>query len=145
MEQYTPYLWLALIIVAAVVEAITAQLVSIWFVAGGIAGLIAYICGAPVWVQLILFIAVTAVTLLVTRPFVKRLLHFKKEDTNAGRYIGKEAVVIMEVNNALGHGQVKALGNIWTARSADDSVIPVGANVVIQAIEGVKLIVELKN
>ncbi|HEX3037739.1 MAG TPA: NfeD family protein [Oscillospiraceae bacterium] len=144
MEQYIAYFWLALIVVAAVVEALTAQLVSIWFVVGGVAGMIAYVCGAPIWLQLDLFIVVTALTLLVTRPFVRKLMHFKKVDTNADRYIGKDGIVIAEINNTLGHGQVKVMGSVWTARSVDDSVIPVGADVAIHAIEGVKLIVELK-
>lgn len=144
MEQYIPYLWLAVIVVAAIIEALTAQLVSIWFVVGGVAGLIAYVCGAPFWLQLDLFVVVTALTLLVTRPFVKKLMHFKKVDTNADRYIGKDGIVITEINNTLGHGQVKVMGSVWTARSTDGSVIPAGANVLIHAIEGVKLIVELK-
>lgn len=144
MEQYIPYFWLAVIIVAAVVEALTAQLVSIWFVAGGIASLIAYICGAPIWVQLVLFIVVTALALLVTRPFVRKLMHFKKEDTNSGRYIGKTGIVIIEINNTLAQGQVKVMGSIWSARSTDGSVIPEGTEVLIHEIEGVKLIVEPK-
>jgi membrane protein implicated in regulation of membrane protease activity len=144
MEQYIPYFWLAVIIVAAVVEALTAQLVSIWFVAGGIASLIAYICGAPIWVQLVLFIVVTALALLVTRPFVRKLMHFKKEDTNSGRYIGKTGIVIIEINNTLAQGQVKVMGSVWSARSTDGSVIPEGTEVLIHEIEGVKLVVETK-
>lgn len=144
MEQYIPYFWLALIVVAVIVEAVTAQLVSIWFAVGGITGLIAYVCGAPLWVQFVLFILVSILVLLITRPVVKKLIYFKKENTNADRYIGKRAAVIIEINNELGTGQVKVLGSIWTAKSADGSTIPVGANVCVKAIEGVKLIVELQ-
>jgi len=148
MEQYIsyiPYFWLAVIVVAAIVEALTAQLVSIWFVAGGVVALIANVCGADFWVQITLFAFVSTLTLLGTRPFVKKLMNFKKEETNTDRYIGKYAVVIIEINNTLGVGQAKVLGSIWTAKSADGSIIPVGANVLVKAIEGVKLIVELKD
>jgi len=143
MGAYMPYIWLAIIVVAAVVEGTTAQLVSIWFVVGGVGALIANLCGAEIWLQSLIFIVVTGLTLIFTRPIVKRLMNFKKEDTNAGRYIGKEGLVITEINNTLGEGQVKVLGSIWAARSADSSVIKIGENVLIQSIQGVKLIVEI--
>jgi membrane protein implicated in regulation of membrane protease activity len=141
MEAYLPYFWLVVIAVAAVVEGATAQLVSIWFVAGGVGALIADLCGADLWVQAIVFIVVTALTILATRPLVKKLLNFKRIDTNAGRYIGKTGVVIIEINNMLGVGQVNVLGSIWTARSEDNSVIDVGKHVLVKSIEGVKVIV----
>lgn len=143
MEAYMPYIWLAVIVVAAVVEASTAQLVSIWFVVGGIGALIAELCGAPLWVQTVVFVVVTGITLLITRPLVKKLLNFKKEDTNAGRYIGKIGIVTGEINNQLGTGQVNVMGSIWTARSSDGSVIEIGTNVLVKSIEGVKLIVDV--
>ena len=142
MEAYMSYIWLAVIVVAAVIEGTTIQMVSIWFVVGGIGALIAELCGAPLWVQTVVFVAVTALTLLFTRPLVKKLLNFKHEDTNAGRYIGKIGIVILEINNQLGSGQVNVMGSIWTARSVDDSVIEVGSNVLVKSIEGVKLMVE---
>ncbi len=136
-----PYIWLAMIILAIVVESATTQLVSIWFVAGGAAALIASLCGAPIWLQSVLFVAVTGILLLVTRPFVRRKLDARTTRTNADRYIGKKAVVIVPIDNRAGSGQVKVLGSIWTARSADNSSIPEGADVSVQSIEGVKLIV----
>lgn len=145
METYLPYFWLAVIIVAAVVEGSTAQLVSIWFVAGGVGALIANLCGAELWTQTVVFVVVTAVTLVSTRPLVKKLMNFKKEETNADRYIGKDGIVIAEINNTLGVGQVNVLGSVWTARSEDGSVIKIGEHVLIKAIEGVKLIVTVHN
>lgn len=143
MEIYMPYLWLGIIVVAAVIEGSTAQLVSIWFVAGGVGALIANLCGANLWLQSLIFVAVTALMLAVTRPLVKKLMDFKKEDTNAGRYIGKNGVVITQINNTLGEGQVNVLGSIWTARSEDNSIVKIGENVLVKSIEGVKLIVEV--
>lgn len=143
MEEYLPYFWLAVIVIAAIVEGSTAQMVSIWFVAGGVCALIAGLCGASLWVQASIFVVVTALTLVVTRPLVKKLMNFKKEDTNAGRYIGKNGVVITQINNTLGQGQVNVLGSVWTARSEDGAIIQIGENVRVKSIEGVKLIVEL--
>lgn len=142
METYLPYIWLGVIILAAVVEGLTVQLVSIWFVIGGVGALIANLLGAPLWLQTVVFAAVTTITLIGTRPAVKRLMNFKKEDTNAGRYIGETGLVIAEINNTLGVGQVKVRGSIWTARSEDGSNIKEGENVRINSIEGVKLIVK---
>lgn len=141
MEQYQPYLWLAIIIVAAVVEAATTQLVSIWFVIGGVSALIANLCGAPLWLQWVIFAGVSTLALLATRPLVRRLLSFKRVDTNADRYIGATGIVTVQISNTLGKGQVTVKGSVWTARSADGSEIPEGCPVLIQSIEGVKLIV----
>ena len=107
-----PYFWLAMIVLAVVVEAFTAQLVSIWFVVGGIAALVAALCGGPLWLQSVLFVVLTGVALLVTRPLVRKKLDVKTVQTNADRYIGKKAVVIIPINNISGTGQVKVLGNV---------------------------------
>lgn len=141
MEQFMPYIWLAIIVVMSIFEACTAQFVSIWFVLGALVSMIISIFCPSVTLQIIVFILVALLTLLLTRPFVKKLLNFKKEDTNSGRFIGKTGLVIQTINNEIGEGQVNVSGNIWTARSKDDSIINEGENVVVESIQGVKLIV----
>lgn len=136
-----PYIWLGVMVIMAVVEAITVQIVSIWFVVGAVAALISTIFTDSPFIQLAVFILVTAISLLLTRPFVKSLLNFKKEDTNAGRYIGKIGIVTEEINNDLGLGQVNVSGSVWTARSKDGLPIPKGEKVQVKEISGVKLIV----
>ncbi|MCH3972554.1 MAG: NfeD family protein [Oscillospiraceae bacterium] len=143
-EQLTtamPYVWLAVVVVAAVVEGLTVQLVSVWFAVGGIVAAVAAFFGADVTVQITLFIVVSAVLLLCTRPFAKRMSHFQKTDTNADRCIGKTGVVTEEICNSADRGLIKVLGSVWTARSEDGSDIPAGANVTVLRIEGVKAIV----
>lgn len=142
MDMGWAIFWLTMIVVAVVVEAMTNQLVSIWFVLGGIAALIANLCGAPLYVQWILFVVVSAIALVCTRPLVRKLTRFRRQDTNAGRCVGQIAVVTQEINNTAAAGQAKVLGSIWTARSARGTVIPAGTEVVVRAIEGVKIIVE---
>ena len=76
MQTFTmalPFIWLGVIVVAAVLEAITTQLVSIWFAAGGVAGLITAVAGGDLTLQLLLFAVVTAVLLAVTRPLARRM------------------------------------------------------------------------
>ena len=136
--------WAALIVAFGILEGVTAQLVSIWFVIGAIAALIAQLLGATLMVQIIVFIAVSIVALLITRPLVRKKLNTKAEKTNADRCIGMEAVVIEEIDNLAPSGQVKADGKVWTARSASGEKIPKDTIVTVEKIDGVKLIVNDK-
>ena len=141
MSERDALVWLGVVVVCVIVEALTAQLISIWFVAGGIAALIACLCGVSFWWQVVCFLVVSTVALATTRPLVKKLLVRKRVCTNADRVIGMTAVVTEEINNSLGLGQVNVSGSIWSARSVDQSVIVAGSNVQVQAIQGVKLMV----
>jgi len=134
--------WAIAIVAFGILEGVTAQLVSIWFVLGAIAALIASLCGASIPIQIIIFVAVTIITLIATRPIVKKKINFMAEKTNADRCLGENAVVIEEINNLEAKGQVKADGKIWTARSSDGSIIPENTIVTVEKIDGVKLIVK---
>ena len=136
------WFWLGAIVVFGVVEALTAGLVSIWFVAGAIAALLAAVLGAGTTVQIILFIAVSAAALVLTRPLVKRYTQGKAIPTNADRVLGQTAKVTEAIDNENSTGAVYADGKTWSARSADGAVIPAGAQVVIEKMEGVKLFVK---
>ena len=128
-----------------VVEAVTVGLASIWFAIGSVAALICALAGGPVWLQAVWFLAVSALTLVLTRPLVKKYVNGRVVPTNADRNIGRTAIVTEEINNIAATGSVKVEGLDWTARSiADDVVIPQGAMVVIKEIRGVKLLVEPK-
>ena len=92
--------------------------------------------------QLVIFVLFSAVLLLLVRPFCRRFLKTKKEATNADRIIGQSAIVTEGIDNIRETGAVRISGNIWTARSADDSLVPQGAMVEILEIRGVKVIVK---
>lgn len=139
-----PYLWLAVLLVAAVIEMATVQLVSVWFAVGSFAAFIACLAGAPVMAQWVIFGVVSIVSLAAMRPLALRKFAVQKTRTNADRYLGKVALVTAEINNTIGTGQANVLGSIWTARSADGSVIPAGRHVLVESIDGVKLIVREK-
>ena len=143
MREYY-ILWAIAIVVFAVLEAITTQLVSVWFIVGSIAALISVKLGAPLYVQLIVFVAVSAVTLILTRPLIRKHLKPKNEPTNADRVIGQTGVVTETIDNVSAVGQVKVEGQIWSARSSDDTLIEEGKQVEIKRIDGVKLIVAEK-
>lgn len=139
--EYMPYVWIAIMIIMAVFEGLTTQLVSIWFVFGALAAAIVSFFVPAFAVQFFVFVGVSLVLLLVTKPLVKKARDIKPEPTNADRNIGKIAVVTQEINNTVGTGQVKLAGNTWTARNVNDEVIPEGAKVTVKEISGVKLIV----
>lgn len=135
-------IWIAAIIIFGVAEAATAGLTSIWFVLGGVAGLIAAVCGGPVWLQVGLFFAVSIAALAFTRPLVVKLMKKDIKPTNADRVLNNVGRVTERIDNALPSGAVYIDGKTWTARSADGEVIEPDAAVRILRMEGVKLIVQ---
>ena len=139
--DYMIWVWLAAAVVFGVVEALTAGLVSIWFVAGSAAALIGAFLGAGLGVQVALFVAVSAAALAVTRPLVRRYTAGKAVPTNLDRVLGDSGKVTETIDNENSTGAVYVDGKTWTARSDDGSVIPAGTVVEILRMEGVKLFV----
>ena len=135
-------IWIAAIIVFGVAEAATAGLTSIWFVLGSVAALIAAVCGGPLWLQLVLFFAVSVAALAATRPLVTKLLKKDIKPTNADRVLGGVARVTERIDNDVPTGAVYIDGKTWTARSADGNPIGKDEMVRILRMEGVKLYVE---
>lgn len=143
MEEYTMLIfWTIMLVVLIVVEAVTAQMVTIWFAAGAAGAVVAELLDAPVWLQWIIFVVISAIALVATRPLVKKMTKAKVQPTNADRCIGQTAVVTEEINNIEGRGQVNVNGITWTARSADGTVFKKDERVTVERIDGVKLIVK---
>ena len=134
-------IWVIILAAFIIAEAATAQLVSIWFVAGSAVSLIISIFQGPVWLQVAAFIIVSGLTLIFTRPIVRKLKVKEEPKLNNDRHIGKVAVVTKEINNTKSEGSVKLEGMDWSARSDSGAVIPQGESVTVLRIEGVKLIV----
>ena len=140
--DYMIWVWLGAAVVFGIVEALTAGLVSIWFVAGSAAALIGAFLGAGLGVQVALFVAVSALALAVTRPLLRKVTSAKAVPTNADRVLGETGKVTETIDNENSTGAVYADGKTWTARSEDGAVIPEGAVVEILRMEGVKLFVK---
>lgn len=134
--------WIAATIAFILIEASTTQLVTIWFALGSAAATVATLLNADTLVQCIVFVAVSLIALIVTRPLVKKFTKQKFAPTNADRVIGETAVVTQSIDNLAQTGLVKLQGTVWTARTADGTVIAEGQTVTVKKIEGVKLIVE---
>ena len=135
------WFWIILIVALVVIEAVTVQLVTIWFAVGAVGGLIACAFDLDIWLQVLIFVAVSAITLVATRPLIKRFTNTIKEPTNADRYIGQTAVVTEPIDNIHGKGAVSVGGLEWTARTSDGSSVEKDQLVTIEKIEGAKLIV----
>ncbi|MEG1988711.1 MAG: NfeD family protein [Oscillibacter sp.] len=136
------WVWLGAIVVFGGLEAATAGLVCIWFVAGAVAALLAAVLGASMAVQTVTFVVVSVAALAITRPLVRKFTGNQVQPTNLDRVIGQRAKVTEEVDNERSAGAVYVDGKTWTARSADGSVIPAGEQVEIERMEGVKLFVK---
>lgn len=134
--------WSAAIVVFLIMEGITVGLTAIWFALGSVAALISSCFGAPLWLQIIWFIIVSAVTICFTRPLAKKYLNSRVIPTNADMVIGAEGIVTENVDNLEGTGLVSVSGKIWTARSASNRTFGVGEHVQVASIQGAKLIVE---
>lgn len=134
--------WLILMAALLVIELCTLGLTTIWFAAGALAAFIVATLGGPLWLSITLFVVVSLVLLIFTRPVATKYLNSKTTKTNAESIVGRTAKVTIAIDNLEPSGQVVIGGMEWTARSTQDSIkIPEGTFVTVEGISGVKLIV----
>lgn len=140
--DYTIF-WLVALVLFILIEIATMGLTTIWFAGGALLAVIAAALGLPLLLQLVLFFSVSFVLLYFTRPIAVKYFNRDRVKTNAESLVGKQAIVIGEIDNLQGTGQVTVGGMEWTARTIKDGTkLVVGSVVNIVAINGVKLIVE---
>ncbi len=135
-------LWLAALVIFAVAEAITVALVSVWFCGGALAALIVAALGGPVWLQIVLFLAVSGVLLALVAPWARKTSRVNPTATNADRHIGATALVTEDIDNLQETGAVKLEGVVWTARSESGDPIPAGTTITVKRLTGAKVWVE---
>lgn len=142
--DWTMILWFALLLIFLVVEAACAiHLVSIWFAAGALVALIASFFGAPLWLEILLFLLVSCVMVALFWPFIQKFLNPKVEKTNVEAIIGTEGYVTADIDNVSAAGKVKLGAMEWTARSTSGQLIPKGTLIKVDKIEGVKAFVSV--
>ena len=139
--EHMVWVWVAVMALAAFVEAATPMLVSIWFSVGALAAMLAAYFGASITVQLLLFVFVSIAALVGLRPLAKRFIDPHIVPTNADRLLGGEAQVTETIDNERSAGAVYIDGKTWTARSEDGNIIPAGEQVEVVRMEGVNLFV----
>ena len=133
-----PLLWLVILAIFLIIEAVT-----VWFAGGALLAAIASAAGADIIVQWILFLIVSLILLIFTRPLAVRYMKRGVTRTNVNSLIGKRAVVIQKIDNLSQMGQVRINDIEWMARTeSDEETIPEKSVVEIEAVQGVKLIVK---
>ena len=140
MDLFMVLAWGLVLIAGIVIEVLTVQFVSIWFACSSLMSMILAGIGAPRWAQLLVFVAVTAILLLLTRPLVRKLRGGYVR-TNVDMNVGKTAVVTEDIKNELSLGRATIGGVSWKAVSEDGSPIHSGEVVIVKDIDGAKLIV----
>lgn len=133
--------WLLIFLVLLVFEIISLGLTTIWFAAGALVAFAASMLGADLIIQVILFIVVSILLLLLTRPIAVKYLNCNKTKTNVDELVGKKVEVVSRVDNMKETGEAKVNGEIWSARS-EGEVIEAGEYAEIVSIQGVKLILK---
>ena len=138
--------WLLLFILLLVIEVLTMGLTTIWFAGGALAAfLVSLVAGNILELEVAVFIIVSVILLLFTRPLAMRYLNRRTTRTNADSVVGSIVRVTEPINNILDQGAAQADGKIWTARAvSDDILFEEGELAVVQEIRGVKLILQKK-
>ena len=143
MDVNMTVVWRILLVILVVVELITMGLTTIWFAGGALAAALISIPGTPLALQILVFLVVSVLLLYFTRPVAVKYFNRDRIRTNVESMVGRQAIVISEINNLEGIGQVNTGGMEWSARSSYHNVVlPVGTVVTVLGVDGVKLIVE---
>lgn len=137
--------WLILFIVLLVIEIFTMGLTTIWFAGGALIALLMAFIGFGLPVQIVVFVVVSTVLLVMTRPIAVKYFNTERQKTNAESLIGQQAVVLQDVDTLHAAGLVEVNGQEWSAKTDElDGYIPKDSIVSIEGIQGVKLIVKAK-
>ena len=134
--------WFLIIVVAIILEEQTAELVSIWFAVGSVFGIVGALLNWPIYVQFIVFAAITAILVIATRPLAKKLTKNSQIKTNADRLIGMKAKLLKPITEDE-KGEIKLDYQLWNVASVDNKPIDKGCEVVVVEIVGNHLVVDL--
>ena len=136
------YVWLIALIAFVVIEIATMGLTTIWFAGGALVALVLAMFNTSFYVQLGAFLVISIILLVGTRPLAIKFFNQKREKTTVDSMIGKQAIVVAEIDNLREEGQVILNGMEWSARAYEEGkIIPTGAVVEVKEIRGVKLMV----
>lgn len=138
--NHMPWFWLFVCVVCILLEAATSALTTIWFACGSFLMIFLSFIKFPLKWQILIFVIISLLLLIFTRPFAVKKLHIKKIPTNSDRLIGRKCVVTQEITE-LQKGAVKIDGVEWTAES-DGEKIEKGTEVEITEIRGATLVVK---
>lgn len=137
--------WLVLFVILLIIEILTMGLTTIWFAGGALIAFVAGVLGFGTIVQMIVFVVVSVILLIVTRPIAVRYFNKERQKTNAESLIGQQALVLEDIDTLQSKGRVEINGQEWSAKTDEpDGRIEKNTVVVIDGIQGVKLIVRAR-
>lgn len=136
IRDFLPWFWVAITILCIVIETFTLSLTTIWFAISAFVMVFLAFTPLPFAAQLSIFVVLSLVLLIFTRPLLKKKLNQKKIATNYERTIGQIAVVTRKIT-AIEKGTVKLNGMEWTATVKDDIVLEEGTKCIVEEITGV--------
>lgn len=142
MISFYFWIWLGILVLSIIIELVTAELVSIWIAGAALVTLISsiFIPEKLGWIGIIIFTVLSVVLVFATRPVMKRFLEKNRRKTNVDAIVGKKVFLIKAITKSEG-GEVKISGVTWTAVTFDGTTLDEGTSVIIDSIEGNKLIV----
>ena len=137
------WVWLGIGIAAMVAEALTLDLLCLWYAVGSFVALIAAAFGAPLWLQIGLALVFAFATMIFLRPFAARVLKLRERSaTNADALIGTKQRLLSDITFDR-PGTLRVHGVVWNVITADGAQISAQSIVVIEEIRGNKLVVSL--
>ena len=137
--------WLIIFVVLLIIEICTMGLTTIWFAGGALVAFVMGIIGFGTTVQVIVFLIVSVLLLVMTRPIALKYFNKERQKTNAESLIGQQALVLEDVDTLHARGLVEVNGQEWSAKTDDpEGFIKKNVVVVIDGIQGVKRIVREK-
>ena len=136
------YLWLALLVLSALIEGLLTRGVFLCFVPSALVAMILAFFGVSVWIQVGVFLLLAGLSLIFLRPLAVGIFHKKTPDRfSVESAIGMHCLVVEKLDNLAGRGAVTVNNMEWAARTvSDEIVIEAGCVVEIIAVEGVKFI-----
>lgn len=135
------WIWIALIVLAIIIEVFSEQLVSIWFVPGAVISTFLDFFNVPLIWQILVVLVLAGAGIVLARIFLADKIASKVQKTNIDAVIGERCIVTEKIDNYAGCGLVKIKGQIWSARGVgEDDVYEIGSVLHVVAIEGVKVI-----
>ena len=137
--------WLAIFVILLIIEIVTMGLTTIWFAGGALAAMAAGLIGFETGIQILVFLVVSVLLLVLTRPIAVKYFNQERQKANAESLIGQQALVLEDIDTLQAAGLVEVRGQEWSAKTDEpNGKIAKNKVVVIEGIQGVKLIVREK-
>jgi membrane protein implicated in regulation of membrane protease activity len=140
LSIHVQWIWVALVVIFAVIEILTFGLTTVWFAIAALIMVFLSFLPIPLAVQVLIFLAISAVLLIFTRPLAVKKFKMGNEKTNVDSMVGKHILVTKTIGE-FEKGEAKINGLIWAARSENNTEIAEGTKCEVLRVEGVQLVV----